>query len=179
MVQVETIMTGITDTFRQLGSSRIKRFLTVIVVCTCGFFLGLAHVTQVPATSWLSARGLMSMTGSGLGHHANLTLPFPCYYAHGLGSATTLPTPVDTHLCRYFLPLSHPNCIPSTSGPRLNIKITFPDTGIPFIKDKTVFPGIGILIVKIKWSYDFLNFITVIPILVKQHLILRHPPDWY
>ena len=47
MVQVETLMTGIVDKYTNLKRTKWTRLLTVMVVCTCGFMLGLPSTTQV------------------------------------------------------------------------------------------------------------------------------------
>jgi len=49
MVGVETIMTGIMDTWQSLVLHWQYRVLAVIAVCTFGFVLGIPCTTQVPS----------------------------------------------------------------------------------------------------------------------------------
>jgi len=48
MVGVETIMTGIMDTWQSLVLHWQYRVLAVVGVCTVGFLLGIPCTTQVP-----------------------------------------------------------------------------------------------------------------------------------
>ncbi len=53
-------MTGLVDHWPVLGNNKWKRLSTVIIVCCCGYFLGLACTCQVLALSVL--RELMAVT---------------------------------------------------------------------------------------------------------------------
>eukprot|EP00920_Eleutheroschizon_duboscqi_P002841 GHVT01006633.1.p1 GENE.GHVT01006633.1~~GHVT01006633.1.p1 ORF type:complete len:554 (+),score=1.71 GHVT01006633.1:27-1664(+) len=46
MVQVETLMTGLTDLNHKLATRPSRRFAAVVVVCFCGFLIGIPCTTQ-------------------------------------------------------------------------------------------------------------------------------------